>query len=255
MNIASLTATISAALAAVGTIAASATGATAATLDSATTSPSASPSTSASAPAHLGKTASLADIQAAGAAATAKRITSLNTAIGKVNGDKTLTAGDRTTILTTLNADVAGMQKLAATIAADTTAQQARTDYKSIFSEYRVYVVGLAQTRIVRIDDRVLGATLQHLQTAEQKLSARLTAHPTKDTDGAKSALSDMQTQIATVQSDAQGLGAAALAVSPSQWTSNHSALSGTEAKAKSMVAAAKAAAKDASTIRAALKG
>ena len=170
MNVKPIIAPLAVALVTAGAITASAAGAFAAT-----PSPTASAqSTTSSNRSHLGKDATLQQIQAAATSATGQRITKLNAAITQVNADKTLTSSDRSMLLSTLQGDLSGMQQLQAKIAADTTASQARTDYTTIFRQYRVLAVALPQERIVREADRATATALPRLQAAEQRLSNQL---------------------------------------------------------------------------------
>src|ERR1700733_10072914 len=82
---------------------------------------------------------SLAAIQANAKVKTSARIGALGTAIAKVNAAKDISSSDRSTILATLNGDLAGMNTVEAKIAADTTVATAASDYKTIFNSYRVY--------------------------------------------------------------------------------------------------------------------
>lgn len=245
MTIKQIITPLAVALVAAGAVTATTTAANAAT-------PSAAPSASSSST-HLSKDASLSTVQAHGEAAATKRIAALNAAIAKVDADTTLSSSDRSTLLGTLKADVTGMDHLHAALAADTTVTQARIDDRTIVTQYRVYRVALPQERIVREADRATSKTLPRLQQAEQKLSARLTAHAAKDSDAAKAALADLQKQIAALQSDTNGLAAAALAVTPAQDDANHDVFAATRAKAKTVRADEQAAAKDVQAIRTAL--
>lgn len=246
MNIKPIVVPLAVAVVAVGAVTATATGAFAATGGS-TTSAHANH-------AHLGKDATLQQIQAAAAKATASRITKLNSALDKVNADKTLTSSDRQALQSTLHTDLSGMQQLQTKIAADTTASQARTDYTTIFDQYRVIAVALPQERIVRDADRVTAKALPHLQAVETKLSDRI-AKKSNASQAAKTALTDLQQQISTVQSDAQGLSSAALTVTPSQYNQSHTVMSSLRTKVKALRAAEKAAQKDVRTVRADLRG
>lgn len=252
MNVKPVIAPLAVALVTAGAITASAAGAFAATPSPTT---SAEPTTTSSHRSHLGKDATLQQIQAAATSATGTRIGKLNAAITQVNADKTLTSSDRSTLLSTLQGDLAGMQQLQAKIAADSTASQARTDYTTIFRQYRVLAVALPQERIVREADRTTTTALPRLQAAEQKRSTQLEKQQAKDTATAKAALADLQQQITAVQSNAQGLDAAALAVTPAQFNQSHSAITDVRSKAKALRTAEKAAQKDIHTIRQALHG
>jgi hypothetical protein len=197
---------------------------------------------------------SLSIIQQAGAAATAKRITSLNTGIGKVNASSRLTSADKSTVLGTLNADLAGMQSLQAKIAADTTAATAWTDYKSIFTDYRVYAVALPQSFIAAAADGLTGTAIPKLQSAEDRISAYFAAHPDKVTPELQAKLADMQAKTADAVSKTSGLAAAALAVTPAAYNANHAVLADDRAAARAAVADVKAAAQDGRAIVQALK-
>ena len=197
---------------------------------------------------------SLSEIQQAGAAATSKRITSLNTGIGKVNSTKTLSSADKATVLGTLNADLTGMKTLQAKIAADTTAATAWTDYRSIFTDYRVYAVGLKQSYIAAAADGLTGTAIPKLQAAATKISTYFAAHPDKATPELQAKLADMQAKTTDAVSKTSGLAAAALAVTPAAYNANHAVLTDDRAAARDALADAKAAAQDGRAIRAALK-
>ncbi|WP_158866055.1 hypothetical protein [Leifsonia sp. AG29] len=198
---------------------------------------------------------SLADIQAAGAKATSDRETKLTAAISKVTDDKYLTSSDRSTLLGTLNADLAAMKSSASTIAADTTATQAAADLKEVYSKYRVYAVALRQAHLVSEADRLTGTTLPALTKEQSNLSALLSGKDKgKSTDALQSALKDMSSQISTASHDESGAASAALAVTPSAYDANHSVLSSVESSSKAAAAAVKKAHADAKEVRQALK-
>ncbi len=211
------------------------------------------PTPSPSAKAHAPRT--LAEIQAAGAKATSDRETKLSAAIAKVTADKTLTSSDRSTILGTLNADLAAMKSSASAIAGDTTTTQAEADLKAVYSKYRVYAVALPQARLASDADRLTGTTLPKLTKEQSTLAGLLSGKDkAKSTAALQSDLSDLSAQIATASHDATGQASAALAVTPAAYDSNHSALSSVKSSLQSARAAAKKAEADAKAIRQALK-
>jgi hypothetical protein len=197
---------------------------------------------------------SLSAIQQAGAAATAKRITSLTARISKVNSSRTLSSADKSTVLGTLNTDLSGMQSLQTKIAADTSATTAWTDYHSIFTDYRVYVVGLQQSYIAATADGLTGIAIPKLQSAATRISAYFAAHPEKVTPELQAQLADMQARIADAVSKTSGLAAAALAVTPAAFNANHDVLTDDRAAARAALADSKAAAQDGRAIVAALR-
>ena len=196
---------------------------------------------------------SLAQIQAAAAIQTANRITALNAGITKVNSTTTLTAADRSTILGTLNGDLSGMTTLQAKIAADTDATTALADYRSMYTEYRVYAVGLQQSYIAAAADGLTGTAIPKLQSAASKITALFAADPTKATPALQAQLADMQAKTADAVGKTSGLAGSALAVTPAAYNANHAALVDLRAAARDALADSKAAAQDGQAILAAL--
>ncbi|MES2170524.1 MAG: hypothetical protein V4479_07350 [Actinomycetota bacterium] len=200
-------------------------------------------------------TGGLAAVQAAGEAATAARITALDTAIPKVSANAYLSPGDRSTILGTLNGDLSAMQSLQAKIAADTDVATAKTDVQSIYTGYRVYAVAIPQSLYAASADALTDSAIPALLTAQHALQAALAGpDKSKDTPAVDAQMADLATQITTAQNDSSGVSAAALSVTPSQFNADHSVLAGTRASIKNAGVAAKAATADAKAIRAALQ-
>ncbi len=196
----------------------------------------------------------LAQIQAAAATMTSDRVTSLNTAIGKVNANKSLTPSDRTTILGRLNTDLSAMGSLEAKIAADTTVPTALADYRSIFTTYRVYAVVIPQSFEAAAGDGLTDTAIPKLQSAHDKLAADLAANPSKWTDAMKAQLSDMQAKIDDASSHANGLAAHALAVTPAAYNADKTVITSIRAQLTTALTDTKAAAADGHAIVAARK-
>jgi hypothetical protein len=188
---------------------------------------------------------SLAEIQAAGARQTANRITALNAGITRVTATTTLTASDKATVLGTLNGDLSGMTTLQAKIAADTDATTALADYRSMYTEYRVYAVGLQQSFIAASADGLTGTATPKLQSAASKISALFAADPSKATPALQAQLADMQAKTADAVAKTSGLAAGALAVTPAAYNANHAVLVDLRAAARDALADSKAAARD----------
>jgi hypothetical protein len=197
---------------------------------------------------------SLSDIQAAGAKATSARIASLGKDITKITANTCVSESDKSTILGTFNADVTAMQGLATTIAADTDATKAASDYRSIFDTYRVYSVAIPQAHYAAAADCISSKSVPALTAAQTKLTAALTKHPDKSTPAVQAAMADLATQIAAAQSAVNGVAASALGVTPADYNSNKSVLSSEKSSVSTAVAAVKAAHADAKTVLAALK-
>jgi len=169
---------------------------------------------------------SLAAIQAAAAAAIAKRLASLSVSINDVNNNTEITPADKTTLLATLNGDVTGLTALGVTIAGDTTAKQAASDYSTIFTSYRVYALALPQVRFAAAADDMTVTVLPKLTDAQTKLAALLAGVDSgKNTPQVQAWMADLATQITAIGTETNGLSATVLAYTPAQYDANHALL------------------------------
>lgn len=166
-----------------------------------------------------GEPVTLAAIQKAGAEATDKRIDSLTAALARVERNESLTDADRTSITSTLQADLDAMHTLASRIAADSTRADALTHYHQIFTDYRVYAVALPQALYAAGADRLTGTALPRLQQAYDTLVAKIGDSPT---DEQQALLDAMAGAIDDATTQADGLAAASLAVTPADWNADH---------------------------------
>jgi hypothetical protein len=170
---------------------------------------------------------SLTAIQQRAAAAISRRLASLSVAINDVTNSTAISSGDKTTLLATLNGDVTGLTALGVTIAADTTAQQALTDYKTIFTGFRVYALALPQVHFAAAADTITVTVLPKLTDAQSKLAALLAGVDSgKNTPAVQAAMADLATQITAITGATNGLSATVLAYTPAQYDANHALLS-----------------------------
>lgn len=193
-------------------------------------------------------------IQKAATAQTSARIAALNRAIPAVTRNRFLTEADRATILSTLDEALAGMQELAATIAADTDAAAAATHYQQIFTEYRVYAVVLPQSFYAAAADGLTGTAIPKLVEVHEKLRAAIDADPSASTPEIEASMASLAEHIAEAQSAIDGVAAAALAVTPADYNANSAVLTPLKADVTTAVAAARLARLDAKTVREALR-
>jgi hypothetical protein len=197
----------------------------------------------------------LAAIQSLAKTKTDARIGALGTAITKITAAKDITDSDRTTILATLNADIAGMNTVEAKIAADTDAASARIDYRTIFTTYRVYAVAIPQSRFAAAADRLTSTTIPRLTDAQSKLAADLAGKDSsKSTPALQADLADMTAQLTAASGSVTGIAAQSLAVTPAAFNADHTVLSSVRASVKAAIADVKKAASDGKTVLAVLK-
>ncbi len=195
--------------------------------------------------------ATLASVQAKGAAATAKRVAALDAALVKVNANTSLSAEHKATIVANFAAASSAEKNLGIAIAADTTLASAKADLKSVYDQERVYVVVLAQAHIVAAAD----TNTTKLVNAQTKLTALLAGKDkAKSTMALQADLADVTTQLALIDSHSNGLAASALAVTADSYNANHAVLTADEDAAKAIRAAQKQAHADLKAIWAAIK-
>jgi hypothetical protein len=188
--------------------------------------------------------------KARAATAISVRLASLNAAISAVGTNRVITSTDRTTLLTTLNGDLSGLTALRQKITADTDATQARADYRTIFTGYRVYALALPQARYAAAVDDITDTVLPRLTDALKRLAALL-AGSAADHNSAdvQAAMTDLDKQILAITSTTTGLSASVLAFTPAQYNANHALLAGPRAQLRTARADVDAARKDIATV------
>jgi hypothetical protein len=167
--------------------------------------------------------AALAKIKADANTAVQARLTALNSVIGVLNG---LTNCAVAPLVSTAQADVTGLTALDATIQADTTVAQARTDAQKIFSDYRVFALVIPVDYMVRATCAVTDVT------------TRLTALETKwsglNDPGIASLLADMQAHTQAAAQAVNGLAGTLESYQPKDWNADHQLLDGARGSLKS---------------------
>ncbi len=222
--------------------------------DSASTTPSTASSTASpsATPAHG---TALAVIKAKAAAAITRRLSAISVAVNDINNSTVISAGDKTTLLATLNGDTSGLTALGTTIAGDTTAEQAATDYQTIFTGYRVFALALPQVHFAAAADSITGVVLPKLTDAQTKLAALLAGVDSgKNTPAVQAAMADLATQITAIGAATDGLSATVLAFTPAQYDANHALLSPSRAALATSRNDVKTARADITTVTKALK-
>jgi hypothetical protein len=166
--------------------------------------------------------ASLASIQAHAAAAITLRVDDLTQAADRAASDSAL-GSDGPALATTLRTDIAPLQALGQTIAADTTPTVARADGATIYTSYRVLALVLPAGRLASSADRITVTAVPRLTSVAGTVAGRITP---ANQAAAQPLLNDLNAQIAAASAQTSGLAAAVLAFSPAQWNTNHALLS-----------------------------
>ena len=197
----------------------------------------------------------LSGVKAEAAAAISVRESALQAAVSAYTSNPFLTSADRSAILTTLNSDLSGLQALAPVIQADTTLSKALSDYRTIFTQYRVFALALPQSRFAASADDLTGTVVPHLTDAQSRLQALLAGPDSaKNTPAVQAAMTDLASQISAITTATNGLAATVLAYTPPEWNANRTLLAQPRADLVTARADARTAHHDVATVVAALQ-
>ena len=170
-------------------------------------------------------TPSLAAAKAVGDCEVDRRLATIATLKTGIGDSAKLTAGHKTTLDGILDTSATGLPATRVKIDADTTIAAVRADNRSVFDDYRIYVLVSRQVALVRGDDAV-GAAVTRLTAAATKIQAAITKAQTggKNVTEATTQLAAMQAAIAAAQSAVAGDTDAVLALTPAQWNAGSAA-------------------------------
>ena len=137
----------------------------------------------------------------------ARRIASINELIIKINGLKRLLGSDKTNLINTANTMVANLTALKTKIDADTDLATLRTDQKSIFDQYRIYMLFMPQLRIYVAADRI-NDTADLMTQVASKLQTRINGNTTLQAtlDDANAKIADAKAQATNAINAISGL-------------------------------------------------
>lgn len=168
----------------------------------------------------------------AGNTAITNRITVLNDLASRVNAAKDLTSTHRSALTTLISNDKSGLTQLDATIQADTTLSQCRTDVQSIVTAYRVYVLVVPQVhQVIAADvlstvDTTFAGLEGPLGTAIQNANLN-----NGQRQRAEDALHDFTGNVTAAGNDLQGQADLVLSLTPTGYPGTTTTLHSTHAK------------------------
>jgi hypothetical protein len=173
--------------------------------------------------------ATLAGIKASAATDITDRVNDLNAAIAKVDAAEGL-GTSQATLASYLGTDITPLQQLNQTIQADSTVQQAANDFRTIFSDYRVYRLVLPATHIAADADHATTTAIPNLTADVAKAQARV--NPANQA-ALQPLLDDLNSQISAATNATNGVAAAVLAFTPAQWNADNALLDASESSAQ----------------------
>jgi hypothetical protein len=161
------------------------------------------------------------------AALILERLNSLQVAIKKVQGDNYL-GSDGATLVSDMQADITGLQTLAATISGETTVAEVVASIHLIYSEFRVYYLMLPVTKDVVVVDNAVNVKLPALANSISLLQG---AENSSNQAVLAPLIANMQSQSGIVTGATAGLSAQLLSYTPAEWDANHGLLNGASAE------------------------
>lgn len=128
----------------------------------------------------------------------ARRINSLNELVTRINDLKKLSDASKASFSSEVQNEINQLNTLKTKIDADTDLVTLRTDQKSIFNEYRIYMLYIPQIRILASADR-LNASIDLMNQVSTKIETRINGNVNLQNilNDANAKLSDATTQAA----------------------------------------------------------
>lgn len=162
---------------------------------------------------------SVANLDALGDCEIGRRFATLDTLGARIAAAANLTAADRSALAAELAATRSGLAGLKATIDADSTVGQLRTDLPKIATDYRVYLLVVPQVHLVIAADAETAAVAR-LRELSTDLAARIARAQAagRDVTGAQADLAAMNGAITDAAVQVQGLSAQLLTLTPARW-------------------------------------
>jgi hypothetical protein len=198
-----------------------------------------------------GVPSTLAGIKLKAATEINRRVHDLTASVAKANQTKGLGSG-QAALAAYLGADIGPLTQLNQKIQADATVPQARQDFDTIFTGFRVYALVLPSGRIAGDADRATATTIPAL-TAD---ATKAQQHVNPGNQAVLQPLvDDLDAQVASASGASNGLAATVLAYTPAQWNADHGLLSAARAGDKTTDTAIEKGRGDVRAIRSVLRG
>lgn len=145
-----------------------------------------------------------------------------------INGALKLSPADKANLTSQVNGEIAGLTALKLKLSGETELAAARTDVKSIVSDYRVYVLIGPKVYLMRAADTI-SANDDKLMAFSVKLQERLDTLKTagKDVSALQTSLNDMVAKINAAKTLAAAVSQKVFALQPTDYNSDHTILIG----------------------------
>jgi hypothetical protein len=192
----------------------------------------------------------LAATQKAASAAVSARLTVLDGHTSAVNTDTTMTASDRSTLLSLYAKDTSGLTSLKQTINAATDCATAKTETQRIVTDYRIYVLVGPQTHLTEAVDAGLAGIVK-MTSLEPVLKVTIAQAKAagKNVTAAQSAYNDLLVQLPAASTALASGSGPVLALTPAGYPANKTTLQTTRSAVQTAGRALAKAVQDAETV------
>ena len=155
-----------------------------------------------------------------------RRLESLQKLITRINEFKKLSASQKTSLTTQVQAQITSLTALQAKIKADTDPATVKTDVQSIIGSYRIYALFVPQIQLLGAADRLL-TTSDEMSSHAAILGTKITEAQTKgqNVTDLQTLLSDMNTKIADAKTQGQNAINAVTPLTPDGYPGNKTTL------------------------------
>lgn len=177
--------------------------------------------------------ARLANLHTLADNAISMRLTALTTAQTRVNGLVKLSDDQKTTYTGEITTDINGLSSLKTKADNDTDLPTLRTDYRSVYTTYRIYVEFLPQIHLLVASD-TLGVTTDKLSDLATKLQSRIQS--AGNPSNLASLLSDMQAKIADAKTQYGNVQSQIMPLTPQSYNTDPSGTTATIKNARSEI-------------------
>jgi len=155
-----------------------------------------------------------------------RRVAALQKLITLLSNVKRLTADQKVSFTTQIQAEITSLQTLEAKIKLDTDITTLKTDVQSIIKSYRVYLLFMPKIEIVAAADRMVNIADQ-MSSLSAKLQTRIDMVKTagNDVSSLQTLLDDMKAKIADANTQAANATSAVISLTPDGYPANKTVL------------------------------
>lgn len=168
----------------------------------------------------------LEDLKTRAQSEITRRTTSLTNLINHISQVKRLTDAQKSTLTSSIQAEIDNLNALQTKITGETDAATLRADVKSIVSSHRIYALYMPQVQIIYASNEILNTT-DKFNALGTKLQSRISEAQTagKDVSSLQAAYTDFQAKVTDAQTQANNAINTVAPLQPQDYPANKTTL------------------------------